>query len=99
MLTVNDMQHHGWFVEYIPGVFDGKYVEKWLMHYRQFHDMPQKTKEGVALLSMCADAELMDGVGIRVSRSAYWLFDSPALLAEYEGGKHVKAKQDELQKP
>lgn len=58
--------------------------EQWRRSYPNFHAMPTKTKEAVAVLKMNQDGEKTEGIGRRVSENTFWLEDNPVILAEYE---------------
>lgn len=57
--------------------------EKWRREYASFDAMPERTRVGVATLSMCADGEKIEGVGQRVTPNTFWLDDTKHILEEY----------------
>jgi len=63
---------------------EGSNLEQWRRSYPNFHAMPTKTKEAVAVLKMNQDGEKTEGIGRRVSENTFWLEDNPVILAEYE---------------
>ena len=67
--------------------YDWNYIEEWRRKYKTFQDLPSRTKEAVALLTLCDDNQAVKAVGRRVSRDTFWLDDNPALLAEYKKEK------------
>ena len=60
--------------------------EQWRRTYERFEDIPTKTQEAVALLSMCTDGEVMAGVGQKISCSSYEVDDTDEILGEYGDG-------------
>lgn len=58
----------------------GQYTKQWFKRYKDFSSLPTKAKEAVAVLSMNAIGEVMQGVGIRMNQFTYWLDDSPATV-------------------
>jgi len=60
------------------------YIEQWRRQYARFGDMPIKTQESVAALSMIHDGERIKDLGMRVSATTFWLDDNDELLKEYE---------------
>lgn len=60
------------------------YIEQWRRQFRCFNDVPQKTREAVSYLAMCANGEKIKGIGQRVSEKTYWLDSTPDVLKEYD---------------
>lgn len=60
------------------------YIEQWRKLYPTFKDMPIKTQEAVAALSMCPAQGRIAGLGMRVSATTFWIDDDDDLLKEYE---------------
>ena len=60
------------------------YIEQWRKLYPTFKDMPTKTQEAIAALSMCPEKGRIAGLGMRVSATTFWIDDDDALLKEYE---------------
>lgn len=85
MLDVSQQDFH-WRVLKIgqdPARPPHNYIEQWRRQYAEFKDIPIKTQEAVAALSMCEDSGRIEGIGQRVSSSTFWLDDRVELLKEY----------------
>ena len=74
--------------------YGGKWVARWVKHFKEFKDIPPLTRTAVAALSMCGDNEALAGYGRRVSRTTFWVDSTPAMVAEYKESKDVSTEDE-----
>lgn len=85
MIDASEIDDLAWRVIFIGTDRGEKYPrELWRHTFKTKEDMPLKTREAIAVLSMYDDGAMVDGIGHRVSERTYWIYDEPSIIAEYE---------------